>query len=174
MTMTDTPESAPALAGEPGFPDAASGGGGGGDGIDVLSLGRMRPAAAAWLLVTAADGLAGETFTASVAPGPRPRAHGGDVLLRIAPGAEAASVSVSVWAVAAGTLVPVADWDLPDDGAWAEGVRPAAFAMSALAALEEHADLGSSDAVGLDDEADGAVAGLPWPLPGRGLAVAAG
>jgi hypothetical protein len=45
------------------------------------------------------------------------------VLLRIAPGAapQAASVSVSVWAVAAGTLVPVADWDLPDDGAWAEG-----------------------------------------------------
>jgi hypothetical protein len=173
MIMTDTPESAPALAGEPGLPDAAASGGG--DGIDVLSLGRLRPAAAAWLLVTAADGLAGETFTPSVVPGPQPRAHGGDVLLRIAPGAEAASVSVSVRAVAAGTLVPVADWDLPDDGAWAEGARPAAaFAMSALAALEEHADLGSSDAVGLDDAADGAVAGLPWPLPGRGLAVAAG
>src|SRR5579859_5679883 len=155
MTMTSTPESAPALAGEPGFPDFAASGSG--DGIDVLSLGRMRPASAAWLLVTAADGLAGETFTASVVPGPRPRAHGGDVLLHIAPGAEAASVSVPVRAVAAGTLVPVADWDLPDDGAWAEGARAAAaFAMSALAGLEEHADLGSPDAVDLDDEAGGA------------------
>src|SRR5260370_42544918 len=134
MTMTSTPESAPAVAGEPGFPDFAASGGG--DGIDVLSLGRMRPASAAWLLVTAADGLAGETFTASVVPGPRPRAQGGDVLLRIAPGAgpQAASVSVSVWAVAAGPLIPGADWDLPDDGAWAEGVGPGgAFRMAGVA-----------------------------------------
>jgi hypothetical protein len=173
MIMTDTPGFAPALAGEPGFPDAAASGGG--DGIDVLSLGRLRPASAAWLLIIAADGLAGETFTARVVPGPRPRAQGGDVVLRIAPGAgpQAASVSVSVWAVAAGTLVPVTDWDLPDDGTWAESVRPAAaFAMSALAAQEEHADLGSYDAVDLDVGA--AVAGLPWPLPGSGLAVATG
>lgn len=42
------------------------------------------------------------------------------------------------------------------------------------AKTEEHADLGSSDVVDLDGQADGAVGGLPWPLPGRGLAVAAG
>lgn len=109
-------------------------------------------------------------------PGPQPRAHGGDVLLRITPGPEAdVPVSVAVWAVAAGTLVPVADWDLPGDDSWAERVRPApAFAMSALTALEEYADLGAFDAVDLDAAAGAAVTGLPWPLPGRSLAVAAG
>jgi hypothetical protein len=174
MIMTGTPEFAPAPAGAPGAADDSSG-----DRIDVRLLGRQ-PAPAGWLLVTEADGAAGEAFTASVVPGPRPRAHGGDVLVRITPGtgtgAEAdAPVSVAVWAVAAGTLVPVADWDLPGDGGWAERVRPAvAFAMSALAALEEHADLGAFGAVDLDPAAGAAVAGLPWPLPGHGQAVAAG
>lgn len=173
--MTGTPESASALAGAPGTADAADDGSG--DRIDVRLLGRQ-PAPAGWLLVTEADGAAGEAFTASVVPGPQPRAHGGDVLLRITPGtgAEAdAPVSVAVWAVAAGTLVPVADWGLPGDRSWAERVRPAvAFAMSALGALEEHADLGAFDPVDLDPAAGAAAAGLPWPLPGRGLAVAAG
>jgi hypothetical protein len=173
MIMTGAPESAPAPAGAPGATDAADEGSG--DRIDVRLLGRQF-APAGWLLVTAADGAAGEAFTASVVPGPQPRAHGGDVLLRITPGPEAdVPVSVAVWAVAAGTLVPVADWDLPGDDSWAERVRPApAFAMSALTALEEYADLGAFDAVDLDAAVGAAVTGLPWPLPGRSLAVAAG
>jgi hypothetical protein len=89
--MTSTPESAPVLAGAPGFPDAASGGG---DGIDVLCLGRLRPASAAWLLVTAADGLAGASaLTCPWMLGP----YGGEVRISAAVPAIVGGTSRSSW-----------------------------------------------------------------------------
>ena len=90
-----------------------------GDKVDVRSLAAQRPGEAMWLLVTEIDGPAGAVFTASIVPGPQPRAFGGDVLLHLAPGTGPqahAAISVAVWTVAAGVLVPVAAWDLPDDG----------------------------------------------------------
>ena len=102
----------------------------------MRSLAAQRPGEAMWLLVTEIDGPAGEVFTASIVPGPQPRAFGGDVLLHLAPGPGPqahAAISVAVWTVAAGVLVPVAAWDLPDDGGWPERIRATvAFAMSAM------------------------------------------
>ena len=58
----------------------------------------------------------------------------------------------------AGVLVPVAAWDLPDDGGWPERVRATVmFAMSAMTDLGEHVDLGECDAVDLDAAAGAAV-----------------
>jgi hypothetical protein len=163
MIMTSTPDHVPARpGGAPGIPDAAGSGTNGE--ADVLCLGRHRPQAPTWLLVTEIDGPAGEVFTARPVPGPRPHAHGGDVLVRVAPEADAA-VSVTVWTVAAGALVPVAGWDLPDDGSWPERVRPTVmFTMSAMTGLGEHADLGELDPVDLDAAAATAVPGLPGSL----------
>ena len=55
--------------------------------VDVLSLaGQRPPAGGAWLWVTVAGARRGGEFTALFLPRTRPRACGGDVLLRIAPG----------------------------------------------------------------------------------------
>jgi len=100
------------------------------------------------------------------------------VLLHVAPGTgpEADTViSVAVWAVAAGVLVPVAAWDLPDDGGWPERVRATVmFAMSAITGLGEHVDLGECDAVDLDAAAGVAVPGLPRSLALDGRVAAMG
>ena len=76
----------------------------------MLSLaGQRPPAGGAWLWVTVADAGRGGEFTALFLPRTRPRACGGDVLLRIAPGAGQAeghgpgpAARVQVRAVAAG------------------------------------------------------------------------
>jgi hypothetical protein len=171
MLMTNTPGPAPAQAGGP--PGTRDDPGGAGGEIDLRSPGRPWPAAT-WLLVTAADWPAGEAFTARPVPGPRPCAHGGDVLLHVVPsgGPQAGPVvRVTAWTVAAGSLVPVAEWDLPDDGGWPERVRVTViFAMSAMCALEEHIDVGGLDPVDLDAAAT-AAAGLP-PLGPSGVPVA--
>jgi len=175
--MTSTPDPGPDPEGT--VPDVAQAADSGtGDQVDVRSLARQRPAAPAWLLATEIDGPAGEVFTASPVPGPQPRAFGGDVLLRVAPGAgpePGTAISVAVWAVAAGVLVPVAAWDLPDDGSWPERIRATVtFAMSALTELGEHAGLGELDAVDLDAVPRTAVPGLPWPLAGNRRVAAVG
>jgi hypothetical protein len=59
--------------------------------VDVLSLaGQRPPPGGAWLWVTVADARRGGELTALFLPRSRPRACGGDVLLRIAPGASQA------------------------------------------------------------------------------------
>jgi hypothetical protein len=77
-------------------------------------------------------------------------------------------VLVHVWAVAAGSLVRVAIWDLVDLEAWPELVRdPAVFAMGALTALEEHgADVADREQVDVITAAGAARAGFP-SLPTR-------
>ena len=61
--------------------------------VDVLSLaGQRPPAGGAWLWVTVADARRGGEFTALFLPRTRPRANGGDVLLRIAPGTSPAPI----------------------------------------------------------------------------------
>jgi hypothetical protein len=170
--MTTAPDPAPAAAGaapDTDVPPAADGGMD--DKVDVRSLARQWPGEAMWLLVTEVDGPAGEAFTASIVPGPQPRAFGGDVLLHLAPGAGpevGAAVSVAVWAVAAEALVPVAAWDLPDDGGWPERIRATVvFAMSTMTEIEQHVSLGEHDLVDLDAAAATATPGLPWPLAGN-------
>ena len=74
--------------------------------------------------------------------------------------------------VSVGSLVPVAAWDLPDDGGWPEQARATViFAMSAMCALAGHADVGELDAVDLDAAAT-AAAWLPASLGPRGVPVA--
>jgi hypothetical protein len=175
--MTATPEPAAAAAApDTDGPTAAAGGTG--DQVDVRSLAAQRPGEAMWLLVTEVDGPAGALFAASIVPGPQPRAFGGDVLLHLAPGAGPdadATVSVAVWTVAAEVLIPVAAWDLPDDGGWPERVRATvAFAMSVMTEIEQHVSLGEHDLVDLDAAAATAVPGLPWPLAGNSPVAAGG
>jgi len=82
---------------------------------------------------------------------------------------------VTVWTVAAGVLVPVAAWDLPDDGSWPERIRAAVtFAMSAMTELGEHARLGELDPVDRDAAARTGVPGLPRPLAGTSRVAAVG
>jgi hypothetical protein len=174
--MTTAPDPDPAAAGAAPDSDVppAAGGGAGGQ-VDVRSLARQRPGEAMWLVVTEVNGPAGEVFTASIVPGPQPRAFGGDVLLRLAPGTSPQAVRVTAWTVAAGVLIPVAAWDLPDDGGWPERVRATvAFAMSTMTELGEHVGLGECDPVDLDAAAATAVPGLPWPLTAAGQVAAAG
>jgi hypothetical protein len=177
--MTTAPDPAPAAASAaPGTdgPPAADGGMGGQ--VDVRSLAAQRPGETTWLLVTGIDGPAGEVFTARIVPGPQPRAFGGDVLLHLAPGTSpqaSAAISVAAWTVAARVLIPVAAWDLPDDGTWPERVRATvAFAMSTMTELGEHVDLGEVDPVDLDAATALAVPGLPWPLPASSQTAATG
>ncbi|SRR6266536_268775 len=139
------------------------------DDVNVLLLaGQRPPESGAWLLVTAADGTHGGTFTAQILPGERPQAFGGDVVVHLAPAAGTATepppaVSVAVWAVLAGRLVPVAAWDGHGLDGWPERIRPAVlFTMGVLTELEEHgADLGARDRVDLDTAARDATLGIP-------------
>ncbi len=177
--MTTAPDSAGAAAGaapDTDGPPAADDGMG--DKVDVRSLAAQWPSETMWLLVTEIDGPAGAVFTAAVVPGPQPRAFGGDVLLHLAPGPgpqTPAAISVAVWTVAAEALVPVAAWDLPDDGGWPERIRATVvFAMSAMTEIEQHVSLGEHDLVDLDAAAATAIPGLPWPLTATRQAAAAG
>jgi hypothetical protein len=177
--MTTAPDSAGAAAGaapDTDVPPAAAGGMG--DKVDVRSLARQRSGEAMWLLVTEIDGPAGEVFTASIVPGPQPRAFGGDVLLHLTPGTgpeAGTTVSVAIWTVAAQALVPVAAWDMPDDGGWPERIRATVvFAMSAMTEIEQHVSLGERDLVDLDAAAAAATPGLPWPLAGNSPVAAGG
>jgi len=177
--MTTDPDPAPAAAGAaPRTSGPPADGGGAGGQVDVRSLAAQRPGEAMWLLVTEVDGPAGEVFTASIVPGPQPRAFGGDVLLHLAAGASPeapGAISVAAWTVAAGVVIPVAAWDLPDDGGWPERVRATvAFAMSTMTELGEHLSLGELDPVDLDAATALAVPGLPWPLPAARQAAATG
>ena len=123
--------------------------------VDVPSLaGQRPPAGGAWLWVTVAEARRGGEFTALFLPRTSPRACGGDVLLRIAPGTSQAeehwpgpTARVQVQAVVAGSLIHVAGWDHLSLDLWPEAVRAAAaFAMGALKELQEHgADVGARD-----------------------------
>jgi hypothetical protein len=74
-----------------------------------------------------------------------------------------------VWAVAAGSLRPVAAWDGLDPASWPETVRPAtAFAMDAFTAIGAFADLGDQPVLA-GQQAWTEAAGLP-NLPWRGPA----
>ena len=137
--------------------------------VDVLALaGRQPPAGGAWLWVTAAEARRGGEFTAVFLPRRRPVACGGDVLVRIAPredtGPAAAVAGVQVRAVAAGSLVRVAGWDLDSLDLWPEIVRsPVVFALGALRELQDHgADVGPRDEVDLV----AAAGSVPTPFPG--------
>jgi hypothetical protein len=156
QTMTDP--SAPVAAGED-TPQA---------GLWSLA-GQPPPPEARWLVVTAADGEPGGTYTASPCPGPLPRAFGGDVLICLEPGMDGPpgpGIKVAVQAVAREWLVPVAAWQMAGTNAWPERIRDTViFAMSAMAALGEQADLGELAPVDLTSAAQEAVPGLP-PLEG--------
>ncbi len=151
--------------------------------MDVLSLaGQPPPAGGAWLWVTVAGARRGGEFTALFLPRTRPRANGGDVLLRIAPGTSQAeepwpgsAVRVQVQAVVAGALIPVAGWDHLSLDLWPEAVRAtAAFAMGALKQLQEHgADVGARDQVDVETAARPAPTGFP-SLPAWVKAAAGG
>jgi len=148
-----------------GFPDDPEGD----DDVDVLYLAGQHPAATGeWLLITAADGLPGAEFTARILPPAGRQAHGGDVLVHLAPEPatgplDPSAVRVGAWAAIDGLLIPVAAWDRQDPDGWPERIRASvAFAMSVLTELEEHgADLGPSQEIDLDDAAVTATAGIP-------------
>lgn len=142
--------------------------------VDVRSLaGQHPPAEGAWLWVTTAEGRRAGEFTGLFLPRDNPHATGGDVLLHITPGTGRGErpgepgVLVRVRAVAAGTLIQVADWDHLGLDCWPEIVRPAvAFAMGALKELQEHgADVGAhrhpGGLVAVRPAAETAVAGFP-------------
>ena len=147
------------------FPDDPDGD----DDVDVLYLAGQHPAATGeWLLITAADGLPGAEFTARILPAAGRRAHGGDVLVHLAPEPatghrDPPEVRVGTWAAIDGLLIPVAAWDRQDPDGWPERIRATvAFAMSVLTELEEHgADLGPSQEIDLDDDAVAVTAGIP-------------
>ncbi len=181
--MMTTPHSAGPVAAGPDAPgwdipagDVAD------EDVDVLSLaGQRPPAGGAWLWVTVADARRGGEFTALFLPRTRPRANGGDVLLRIAPGTQAEehwpgpAAQVQVRAVVAGALIHVAGWDHLSLDLWPEALRAtAAFAMGALKELREHgADVGARDQVDVEAAARSAPAGFP-SLPAWVKAAAGG
>ena len=155
----------PAVSEVPGFPaDSDSH-----DDVDVLCLAGQIPAAPGeWLLIIAADGLPGAEFTARILPAAGRQAHGGDVLVHLAPEpatghGDALAVQVGIWAAIDGLLIPIAAWDRVDPDGWPERIRASvAFAMSVLTELEEHgAGLGPSQVIDLDDAAVTAPAGIP-------------
>lgn len=163
--MTATPRD-PAVPGTPagapgeGAPDP--------DDVDLLILAGQQPARGGeWLLITEIDGTPGATFTGWVLPPAGRHAHGGDVVVRLAPGSADTgpdTVKVSVWVVIRSLLIPVAAWDRQEPREWPERIRPTvAFAMSILTELEEQpgAYIGSADRVSLDAAAARAVPGIP-------------
>jgi hypothetical protein len=135
--------------------------------VDVLYLAGQRPAGPGeWLLITAVEGPPGADFLARVLPAGGQHAHGGDVLVHLAPepgNLEPLSVRVSAWAVLNGLLIAVARWDRQDPDGWPEQVRATAtFAMGVLTEMEDHgADLGAYDRVDLEAAAGTATAGVP-------------
>jgi len=139
----------------------------------VVALAGQRPAKSGeWLVITEADSLPGSQFVAWVLPADDREAHGGDVLVRLAPGPRGSdldpdTVDVSVWGVISGQLIPVAAWGRHNPDGWPEQIRPAvAFAMGMLAELEEHAGvwIGAYDGVNLDDAVAAATPGIPFRL----------
>ena len=114
----------------------------------------------------------GSEFVAWVLPADDREAHGGDVLVRLAPGARVSDldpdmVDVSVWAVISGQLIPVAAWDRHNPDGWPEQIRPAvAFTMGLLTELEEHAGVwaGAYDRVRLNDVVAAATPRIPFRL----------
>ena len=159
--------------GMPGIPDDLDR-----DDLDVLSLaGLASPPDGNWLLVTSLEGQPGGGFTAQHLHRHELHAHGGDVLVRVAPDTgspERPEVRAQVWAVMGGRLVLAGNWgrQSPDD--WPEQVRPSvAFAMGVITELEESgADLGPSHLVRLDDP-DAATVGVPFGIT-AGRAAAGG
>jgi hypothetical protein len=165
QTMTDPSAPAP-----PAGEDAPQ--------VDVWSLaGQPPPPGARWLVVTAADGEPGGTYTARPCPGPLPQAFGGDVLICLEPGMDGPpgpGIKVAVQTVARERLVCVADWQMAGTSAWPERILGTViFTMSAMTELGERADLGELAPVDLTTAGASAVTGLPslagdWrpvPLP---------
>jgi hypothetical protein len=159
MTDPSTPAAPPASDGE----DTPQ--------VDLWSLaGKPPPPDARWLVVTAADGQPGGTYTACPCPEPQPRAFGGDVLICLEPGMDGPlglGIKVAVQAAVRGRLVPVAAWQMAGTSAWPERIRDTViFTMSTMTSLGEQADLGALDPVDLTVAAQAAVPGLP-PLEGN-------
>ena len=159
--------------------------------VDVRSLaGKRPPAGGAWLWVTTAEGRRGGEFTALALPRVNPRACGGDVLLRVAPGggrslsgstdehkapepsgpaaAAELTAAVRVLAAVAGALVHVASWDHLSVDQWPEQVRgTVAFTLDAVRELQEHgADIGVRGQVEVEAAAQSVTYGFPG-LPAR-------
>jgi hypothetical protein len=127
-----------------------------------------------WLLVAGVEAAPGGVFTGVRLPAEKPRASGGDVVLRLAAGPgrlpSLPDGHVQVYAVMAGTLVLVGEWGIACAGDWSEVVRvTAAFTMGVLADLEERgADLRPHEAVDLETAVATAAVGLPaavWAAP---------
>jgi len=162
------PEAGTAGSGEgmPGIPDALPLDR---DDLDVLSLaGLAPPPDGDWLLVTSLESQPGGGFTAQHLHRHELHAHGGDVLVRVAPDTGSPGqpeVRAQVWAVMGGRLVLAGSWDRQSPDDWAEQVRPAvAFAMGTITELEESgADLGPLRLVQLDDP-DAAMVGVPFGI----------
>jgi hypothetical protein len=147
--------------------------------VDVLALaGRQPPAGGAWLQVTAAEARRGGEFTALFLPRHRPVACGGDALVRIAPredtGPATVVAGVQVHAVAAGSVVRVAGWDLDSLDLWPEIVRsPVVFALGALRELQDHeVDVGPREQVDLVAAANSVTAPVSGPGTGGGCRTA--
>jgi hypothetical protein len=142
------------------------------DDLDVLSLaGLAPPPDGDWLLVTSLESQPGGGFTAQHLHRHELRAHGGDVLVRVAPDTGSPgqpAVRAQVWAVMGGRLVLAGTWDRQSPDDWAEQVRSAvAFAMGMITELEESgADLGPLRLVRLDDP-DAATVGVPFGITSR-------
>jgi hypothetical protein len=146
------------------------------DDLDVLSLAALAPPPDGdWLLVTSLDSQPAGGFTAQHLHRHELYAHGGDVLLRVAPDTGSPGqpeVRAQVWAVMGGRLVLAGNWDRQSPGGWPEQVRPAAaFAMGMITELEESgADLEPSRRVRLDDPA-AATVGVPLGITAGRAAV---
>lgn len=135
----------------------------------VAAAAELAAAAPVWLWATGVDGEAGGEFTAQLLDegraGRAPAAFGGDVVIalgtvRPSAGPGAATVTVTVHAVAAGQLVPVAVLEPAAVTDWPEQARPAvSAAMGVLAAVSIHADLLETVPVSLGDPARAAVTG---------------
>lgn len=167
MTDTSAQPGGPAAAAQDTAAEA--------DEVDVWSLaGQPPPEEARWLVVTAADGEPGGTYTARPCPRPAPRAFGGDVLICLEPGMNGPlglGIKAAVWTVVREELVPVAAWQMAGCDAWPERIRDSViFTMSAMTALGEHTGLGELDPVDLTSAAQAATPGLP-PLVEYGHAM---